>query len=350
LASQCIKRAWRISDEVGEVLESLGEGVRSREQWYQLGVELVAKGVPIGDAVSHVMAVRTAFEGDTKKNSEPAAEPEVHEATPATPAEPVAGSGKGKGKPKPVGLDTLKADLFYFNAAEIELARTLLSESLDPSGPTSGKPWSAKDVLIRQATLPMSGDVALFGRMVAGNKALNIEGALQVAHPFTVNKSVVDDDFFTAVDDLAPNGAAHLSSNAFGSGLYYGYVLVDIALLLKNLGNDKAKARALLTALVNAIATVAPSGKQNSFASRSYATFMLAETGDAQPRSFADAYLTPVKSEPLADAAIVALKHAKSGIERAFPSQRTQSAVLDRSTDTGTIEDIVAQVCSALGE
>lgn len=351
ISSQCIKRAWRTSDDVAAVLAQIGEGVRSREQWLKLGEEFVARGYPEATVVQHVSALRTIFVGSAA--GEEAAEEVVTAQPEEVAAAPEPGAKKAgkakKGKAGASGLDTLRSDLFYFSASEIDLARALLSESLNPDGPTKGEPHPAKEVLARLDNLPMSGDVAMFGRMVAANKALSVEGAIQVAHPFTVIKSVVDDDYFVAVDDLSDNGGAHVGSNGFGSGLYYGYLLVDVELLLRNLGNDSQKARALLTALLYAVATVSPGGKQNTFSARSYATFMMAETGSAQPRSFADAYLTPIKGDGLAERAIEQLSKARNSLVKVFPSQRTEAVAFDRTKeDTLSIDDLVEHVCRVL--
>jgi len=372
LSSQSVKRAWRISAVVRAALATMGEGVRSRAQWRIIGQELVAQGHPEADVVQHLLPLRDAFVGkkanpkDTElaDGNDLAAVATEEAAGAAALAEeaaaasvPAKGKAKGKGKagkkdevPEPV-LATLDSDLFFFNAADVAFIRAAVAESLDKNGPTQGAPYEVKALEARVKALPLSGDVALFGRMVAGQNALSVEGAAQVAHPFTVNKSVVDDDFFVAVDDLvAGAGTAHLGANAFGSGLYYGYVNIDLALLVRNLGGDTAKARVLVNALIEAIATVAPSGKQNTFAAHSYATFMLAETGNAQPRSFADAFLTAVKGDNLAPTAVAQLVSTRASLDKAFPAQAFASAVMDRISPPGgegSLAEIQAHVSAA---
>ncbi|WP_187627717.1 type I-E CRISPR-associated protein Cas7/Cse4/CasC [Paraburkholderia sp. UCT31] len=335
ISSQSIKRAWRISDAVHEALA--GEvGVRSREMWFQLGAELVKAGHSTENVLAHIAPVREAFEGARKETGE--------ENGSEDPAD--AAKGKKVGKKKPSGgLDALKGDLFYFSKSEREFIRSVVIDSLTQVG----TPAKAEDVAEKIKALPASGDVAMFGRMVASNGALAIEGAVQVAHPFTVNKSVVDDDFFVAVDDLNEVGSGHMGSNGFGSGLYYGYVNVDLALLLSNLSGDVEKARKLLVALAEVIATVAPGGKQNSFAARSYASFLMAEHGNAQPRSFADAFLTPVNKEPMTETAISALLTARDSVESAFPRQATKATMVDRVRQQGSFADVEALICDALG-
>lgn len=344
LSSQSVKRAWRTSDCLQTAFAGEG-GVRSRETWFQIGEEFVAAGYSVADVVAHLLPIREAFVGEAKKASADDAP-----STGAEPSDAPADAKKTKGgKKKGEGLDVLKSDLFFFNKADVDFIRATATASLQANGETAGKPFDVKSITAKMVGLPTSGDVAMFGRMVAGNNALTLEGAVQVAHPFTVNKSVVDDDFFTAVDDL-PNvdGSAHMGANGFGSGMYYGYVNVDLALLVRNLGGDVEKARTLLTAMVEAIATVAPGGKQNTFAARSYATFLMAEIGSGQPCSYADAYLTPVKAEPLAETAIAAMVAARESIFKAFPSQATTVVMLNRLSGEGTFADITDLIDRAL--
>jgi CRISPR system Cascade subunit CasC len=118
---------------------------------------------------------------------------------------------------------------------------------------------------------------------------------------------VVEDDFFTAVDDLNKGeddaGASHLGETEFAAGLFYLYLCIDKALLIKNLSGDESLANKTLAALIESATTVSPSGKQNSFASRARTSYLLCETGNQQPRSLSVAFLKPIsKGNMLLDA------------------------------------------------
>ena len=52
------------------------------------------------------------------------------------------------------------------------------------------------------AKVDSAADIAMFGRMLADNPDYNREAAVQVAHAFTTHRVTVEDDFYTAVDDL----------------------------------------------------------------------------------------------------------------------------------------------------
>ena len=82
-------------------------------------------------------------------------------------------------------------------------------------------------------------DIALFGRMLASSPKFNVEATCQVAHAIGVSASVIEDDFFTAIDDLKQEaddaGAGHLGETAFGSAVFYNYTRVWQNLVNKKL-------------------------------------------------------------------------------------------------------------------
>lgn len=67
-------------------------------------------------------------------------------------------------------------------------------------------------------------------------------------------------------------GAGHLGETGFGSALFYTYICIDKDLLVENLGGDEALANQTIRAFTEAALKVSPTGKQNSFASRAYAS------------------------------------------------------------------------------
>jgi CRISPR system Cascade subunit CasC len=139
----------------------------------------------------------------------------------------------------------------------------------------------------------------MFGRMLADAPAFNIEAAVQVAHAITVHKAAVEDDYFSAVDDLnqglEDKGAGHIGERGYGAGLFYLYLCINRELLQQNLGGDAELTGQALQGLLHAVTQVAPTGMQNSFGSRARASYLLAEKGSQQPRSLVQAFLKPVK-------------------------------------------------------
>ncbi len=193
-----------------------------------------------------------------------------------------------------------------------------------------------------------AADIALFGRMLAKTPNCNVEAAVQVAHAITVHEVAVEDDFFTAVDDLNSGeqnaGAAHIGETEFGAGLYYLYICIDRALLADNLQNDEALVNKTLAALVECAAKVAPTGKQNSFASRAYTSYLLAEKGNQQPRSLSVAFLKPVKvfqNDSMLEKAIEALDTTRKNMNKVYGDCADESIVMNANQPKGSLARIL---------
>jgi CRISPR system Cascade subunit CasC len=149
---------------------------------------------------------------------------------------------------------------------------------------------------------------ALFGRMVTSDVLAGRDAAVYVAHAFTVHAAQVENDYFTVVDDLnvesGEQGSAGIFDTELASGLYYGYVVVDVPQLVENLEaierthcfadgtppEKRALAGKVVEHLLHLIATVSPGAKRGSTAPFDWAKFVLVEAGDWQPRSLAGAF------------------------------------------------------------
>ena len=186
-----------------------------------------------------------------------------------------------------------------------------------------------------------AADIAMFGRMLADAPKFNREAAVQVAHAITTHRAVADDDYYTALDDLKSRdepedaGAGFVGVQEFGAGVFYLYICVDRGLLLRNLDGDSDVRDAALGALVEAAATVAPKGKQASFASRARALYVLGEKGSAQPRSLAAAFLKPVGGQDQGQQSINALDQFRRRLDGAYGPCADHEYVMDCVTDNG---------------
>ena len=188
----------------------------------------------------------------------------------------------------------------------------------------SGETLPKEKELAKQVLSTADGavDIAMFGRMLADNPDFNRDAAVQVAHAFTTNRVDIEDDYYTAVDDLkTPEedaGAGFIGEAGFGAGVFYLYICVNRELLLKNLSGDTDLAGRALSALVRAAATASPSGKKNSFANHVRAEYLLLERGDGQPRSLASAFTKPVASDDQLAESVKALKNQRTAFEKTY--------------------------------
>jgi len=306
ISSHSLKRAWRTSAVFAEKLE---HHLASRTQ--RLGEDLrthLEKGGMAPDA-----ALRTARS-----------------------IAGLFGKLKGETDANPDFIEQLAFVSPEERATAFELAdRALAGQTIAPK---------ADDILLNRDS---AADIAMFGRMLADNPGFNREAAVQVAHAITTHRAVAEDDYYTAVDDLKESaegddaGAGFVGVQEFGSGVFYQYLCVDRGLLLKNLADSRAVCDAAIAALVEAAATVAPRGKQASFASRAYALYALAEKGPQQPRSLAAAFLRPVDSANLGEESQKRLIEFRKALERAYGACADAAYELDVSGAKGSLAGLV---------
>ncbi len=212
-------------------------------------------------------------------------------------------------------ISTYIEQLAFVSAAE----RATAIEWADKLAAGEALPAKADD---RVAALLKSADsatdIAMFGRMLADNPDFNREAAVQVAHAITTHKVEVEDDFYTAVDDLKKKaedaGAGFIGELGFGSGVFYIYACIDRDLLKANLANEETLTQTAIAAFVEGLATSSPTGKQASFASRARASYLRVEKGTQQPRSLAAAFLKPVRGDDLLKASIELIEDPKKGL------------------------------------
>lgn len=209
-----------------------------------------------------------------------------------------------------------------------------------------------------------NADIALFGRMLADSTKYKVEAACQVAHAVSVHPVVIEDDYFTAVEEMNEYrddaGAAHIGETRFAAGLFYSYVCINRELLIRNLINDFSEdvdindekysderrlASKAISALTEAAVKVAPQGKQNSFASRAYASYVLAEKGDQQPRSLSVAFLKPIthrENDDFVRDSIAALKKQRDSFDRVYgPCYDDKLYELNVPDENGTLTDLL---------
>ena len=88
--------------------------------------------------------------------------------------------------------------------------------------------WAAKTGIIDAImNVRFEDDIALFGRMVAENTELEVEGAASFNHPYTVHKIIVESDFYTVHADAqlksTDKAAINMGNQDYASGTFYKY-------------------------------------------------------------------------------------------------------------------------------
>lgn len=141
-------------------------------------------------------------------------------------------------------------------------------------------------------------DLALFGRMVADDESLNVDASCQVAHAFSVNEIVPENDYFTAIDDDATTnqGAAMLQHTSYNTATLYRYANVNVDELQHNLENDDLVNKGLKLFIKDFIMSM-PTGKQNSFANKTLPSYIMLELRNDTPVNLASAFEQPIRSK-----------------------------------------------------
>lgn len=330
VSSQCQKRHWRTSEgpHALQAVEGAEESYRSRD--------LVTK------------LVRAPFEGEVPEEILNAAEPFFQAAVYGAKKEDQKGGGAKKGAKKgkaaaategagetepaeivPPDVPKTARQPLLMGHPEIRYLREefgkIVTSATSPAEAQAAAAAFCEDkafkasmqVMRERAALHMGLPAALFGRMVTSDKSANIDAPIHVGHAFTVHAEESESDYFAVMDDLAgpaETASDHLGETELTSGVFYGYVVVDVAGLVSNLTGrdrkewleaDRGMAAKVVSHLLHLIAETSVGAKKGSTAPYAYAHTLLVEVGDRQPRSLSGAFRAP--GRPTMEAAEEAL-------------------------------------------
>lgn len=293
ISSQCLKRHWRVTEDRFSLANlDVPMAIRSRATLELISKRIQGSGVPAALAQAAAESMRDSGlldKGGKDKKGEDALK---------------------TGQAVLMG----KAEIDYLVRRCTELAQSAPDEKTLKAEIALMLKDEKKNI---EALKHGSGlESALFGRMVTSDVLASRDASIYVAHAFTVHPAQVENDYFTVVDDLLQEagelGSAGIFDTELASGLYYGYVVVDVPQLIENLEGISAKdcfspqtpaerrelAGRVVEHLIHLIATVSPGAKRGSTAPFDWAKFVLIEAGDWQPRSLAGAFHDAL---PLAD-------------------------------------------------
>lgn len=195
---------------------------------------------------------------------------------------------------KPGAIKTL----MFFSPEELKKAVTAYLASLE----AKDKPEKAVKLAMKelQNATRDKADIALFGRMVADDPTLTLEGAGMFSHALSTHKVSNDIDFFTAVDDLNPAedaGSGHMGTTEFNTACYYRYIAINVDLLKKHLDvltDDELKR--VIDVFLQACLEAVPTARKNSMMGYTLPEHVLGLARSGQPLSLANAFETAIKS------------------------------------------------------
>lgn len=273
ISSQCLKRSIRKSTAFCEAFEQDNLlGMRTKLLPEQIRNELQAMGVEEAAIQKIVQRV-----------------PEIgHKASKV--------EEEDTGESTPEKTETATRQLIFIGKNEL---RPLAEKLLALYQETGLQKWPKVELEKELgSSLPLSVDIAMFGRMTTSAAFEDVQAAVQVAHALSTNTLTQEFDYYTAVDDLSgESGAGMIGDVEFNSSTFYKYLNIHWEELVKNLGGDREIARRAVLALVEAAATAQPSGKQNSFAAYNLPDLILVEVSERNlPVSYANAFIKPIRA------------------------------------------------------
>lgn len=202
---------------------------------------------------------------------------------------------------------------------------------------------------IQEAKLKDAADIALFGRMVATDHSLTVEGAAMFSHALSTHRADNDIDFYTAVDDLQGEdptieeedraGSGMMGTLEFTSALYYRYVGLNLGLLgdESHLGALSAEDRRnVVDAFLRAAIVAVPGARKNSMNAHTLPGYVLGLVKDkGQPLQMVNAFEAAVRPKNgLMDASIAALKEHHERLKKTWGIKpAVEIAIPDRPLD-----------------
>jgi CRISPR system Cascade subunit CasC len=169
-----------------------------------------------------------------------------------------------------------------------------------------GKAFKGKDAI----AVKDAADIFLFGRMVANDHSLTVEGTTMFSHALSTHKVDNEIDFFAAVDDLQPKeeaGAGMTGTLEFNSATYYRFAALNLDMLTDkdHLGAKNEAGEEVLTqeerhkiveAFIKATLMAMPVARKNSMNGNTLPGFVLGVVREkGHPIQLANAFENPVK-------------------------------------------------------
>jgi CRISPR system Cascade subunit CasC len=241
--------------------------------------------------------------------------------------------------------------LMFLSPAEVEALADGLADILkkDPKAKDLEK---AVAKACKLAALKDAADIAIFGRMVASDHSLTLEGAGLFSHALSTHRADNDIDFFSAVDDLQKaeeSGAGMTGTLEFTSATYYRYGALNLDLLgdVAHLGAlTPAERKEVVKTFLCAAVLAVPGARKNSMNAHTLPCYVLGLVKDkGQPLQLVNAFEKPVVSKNgLMDASIAALKEHHEQLKKTWGIKPVlERAIPDTDLDT-FCQEVVAHV------
>jgi CRISPR system Cascade subunit CasC len=191
--------------------------------------------------------------------------------------------------------------LMFLSPAEIKAIAGAMAEIINADGKAKDLAKAAVKAA-KSVALKDAADIAIFGRMVASDHSLTVEGAGLFSHALSTHKVDNEVDFFAAVDDAQSSdeaGAGMTGTLEFNSATYYRYAALNLGLLDEHLATlDAAQRRTVVDAFLRAAVLAVPGARKNSMNGATLPVHVLGLVKEqGQPLQLINAFETPVNSK-----------------------------------------------------
>lgn len=322
LSSQSLKRAVR------EMLQGELQNAKGQRGRYVIApLETALKDSGVEASIAHEWAIRTAVALTKAKK---AGEKPVEKAELDKIAAKLENEAEGQ-----------VSTALFLTEFEIKSMAAGIAKELSETGSIKSLLAIAKKA--SASALAKDGiDIALFGRMVAADASLNVEGSAMFSHALSTHGATNEIDFYSAMEEFDKNqnsddqngseyqagdaGAAMIGALEFNSATYYRYTCINLGILFdsKHLESLCQKERKdVLSAFIRATLIAVPGARQNSMNAATLPFEVLGIRKDkGQPLQLANAFESPVKAngKGLQVSSLAAMKEHLESLEKTWGS------------------------------
>lgn len=225
--------------------------------------------------------------------------------------------------------------IFFTSPAEIDALAAAYAETKDVKKAVK---------CLKAENFKDAADIALFGRMVAADHSLTVEGAAMFNHALSTHRVENEIDFFTAVDDLNPSddsGSGHMGTTEFNAATYYRYVALNLTMLadsdhLASMTPEERKE--VVAAFIRASLEAVPVARRNSANANVRPRFVLGVIkNEGQPIQLVNAFEKPVwgaKGASILENSIELLKAEHESLKKTWAIQSEEISIPDVDIET----------------
>ncbi|MCI0349731.1 MAG: type I-E CRISPR-associated protein Cas7/Cse4/CasC [Acidobacteriales bacterium] len=236
--------------------------------------------------------------------------------------------------------------LFFTSKAELE---TLAKAFLEVKDVKKAIKKAASPEILKDAA-----DIALFGRMVANDHSLTLEGAALFSHALSTHKVDNEIDFFSAVDDwqsIEESGAGMTGTLEFNSATYYRFAALNLDMLadkehLQVVSREERQE--IVRTFIEATLMALPGARKNSMNAATLPGYVLGVVrSSGHPVQLVNAFEKPIRTyggKGLFETSLEAMTAERDNINAAWRLDKKQ--VFSGAIPDMRLGEFLDQVCA----